>query len=66
MKIFSLFDRRGRVPPQPEGVLLAEDVGWSRDPLSHPTIEHMSQRELADLPFRMTAMPTPLECCRPA
>ena len=24
---------------------------WSRDPLSHPDLERMSQTELADLPF---------------
>lgn len=25
---------------------------WCRDPLSHPAIECMSERELGDLPFR--------------
>lgn len=25
---------------------------WLRDPLSHPVLEGMSQRELGDLPFR--------------
>ncbi len=25
---------------------------WARDPLSHPALETMSQRELGDLPFR--------------
>ena len=25
---------------------------WIRDPLSHPALEVMSERELADLPFR--------------
>jgi hypothetical protein len=25
---------------------------WLRDPLSHPALEAMSERELADLPFR--------------
>lgn len=25
---------------------------WLRDPLSHPVLGAMSQRELADLPFR--------------
>ncbi|MGJ8532319.1 MAG: hypothetical protein ACSHYC_09055 [Alphaproteobacteria bacterium] len=24
---------------------------WSRDPLSHPDLQAMSERELADLPF---------------
>jgi hypothetical protein len=27
------------------------DANWYRDPLSHPDIARMSQRELADLPF---------------
>lgn len=63
MKIFSLLDLHRPVSLRLEDVIPAEDAGWSRDPLSHPAIEHMSQRELADLPFRMTAMPTPLETC---
>ena len=25
---------------------------WLRDPLSHPVLDAMSQRELGDLPFR--------------
>lgn len=25
---------------------------WIRDPLSHPILDAMSERELADLPFR--------------
>lgn len=65
MKIFSLFDLHRRLPLQSEDMLSAEDAGWSRDPLSHPAIEQMSQRELADLPFRTTARPSRLEiCCR--
>lgn len=28
-----------------------DDVNWRRDPLSHPDLRAMSQRELADLPF---------------
>ncbi|MDF0599971.1 hypothetical protein P1J78_04435 [Psychromarinibacter sp. C21-152] len=31
-------------PPDPE-------LQWRRDPLSHPDIQAMSERELADLPF---------------
>lgn len=26
-------------------------VDWSKDPLSHPDLQVMSERELADLPF---------------
>jgi hypothetical protein len=29
----------------------AERAAWLRDPLSHPAIEAMAERELADLPF---------------
>jgi len=30
---------------------LGPDVAWRRDPLSHPALRAMSQRELGDLPF---------------
>jgi hypothetical protein len=29
----------------------APDGAWRRDPLSHPVLRIMSERELADLPF---------------
>lgn len=29
-----------------------EALRWMRDPLSHPALETMDQRELGDLPFR--------------
>lgn len=29
-----------------------EALLWARDPLSHPSLETMSQRQLGDLPFR--------------
>lgn len=31
---------------------LDDKLQWLRDPLSHPALESMSQRELGDLPFR--------------
>ncbi|UCI32476.1 hypothetical protein [Mesorhizobium sp. B4-1-4] len=31
---------------------------WVTDPLSHPVLNAMSQRELADVPFRLTARRT--------
>ncbi|MEP9397026.1 hypothetical protein [Mesorhizobium sp. KR2-14] len=34
-----------RVPPP------HEIVAWTRDPLAHPALGGMSQRELGDLPF---------------
>lgn len=36
----------GGVPDQ------RERLQWLRDPLSHPVLESMSERELGDLPFR--------------
>lgn len=49
MKIFSILAR----PVGPEAKPYSEDerVTWIRDPLSHPELEQMSVRELADLPF---------------
>lgn len=29
----------------------ARQSGWRRDPLSHPALQAMSERDLADLPF---------------
>lgn len=29
----------------------AREAVWRRDPLSHPVLQQMSQRELGDLPF---------------
>ncbi len=62
MKIFSISKLFFEVPGAYAGDNREERTAWLRDPLSHPAIEHMSQRELADLPFRRTATPTALEC----
>ncbi|CAH2407572.1 hypothetical protein [Mesorhizobium ventifaucium] len=34
---------------------------WATDPLSHPVLNTMSERELGDLPFRLTARRTAYE-----
>ncbi|MDX8452113.1 hypothetical protein RFM98_05035 [Mesorhizobium sp. VK9D] len=34
---------------------------WIVDPLSHPVLDTMSQRELGDMPFRLTAGRTAYE-----
>lgn len=49
MKFFSMMTKSLR----PQAKLNSEDerAGWIRDPLSHPELESMSIRELADLPF---------------
>ncbi len=39
-----LHDRTGRAASRAA-------PGWSRDPLSHPALRAMSQRDLGDLPF---------------
>lgn len=38
-----------RICPDPD--CGADCEAWRRDPLSHPAIRAMSQREIADLPF---------------
>ena len=36
-------------------------VNWVTDPLSHPVLDTMSERELGDMPFRLTARRTAYE-----
>lgn len=38
-----------------------EIARWVVDPLSHPTLDAMSERELGDMPFRLTARRTTYE-----
>ncbi|TGQ68516.1 hypothetical protein EN829_016255 [Mesorhizobium sp. M00.F.Ca.ET.186.01.1.1] len=35
-----------------------EALRWLTDPLSHPALNTMSERELGDVPFRLTARRT--------
>ena len=61
MSILShLFHRTG----QPREDALPACLAWLRDPLAHPAIAAMTEREIADLPFRLTACRTPFENCR--
>ncbi len=48
MKIFSILTK-----PLMQARFFSEEerAAWVRDPLSHPELEQMSVRELADLPF---------------
>jgi hypothetical protein len=41
----SFLDPRGGMPEQ------SDTAAWVRDPLAHPALGAMSQRELGDLPF---------------
>jgi hypothetical protein len=36
-------------------------LNWATDPLSHPVLDTMSERELGDMPFRLTARRTAYE-----
>ncbi|TGQ34272.1 hypothetical protein [Mesorhizobium sp. M00.F.Ca.ET.216.01.1.1] len=60
MKILSwlrIFPAGARQDQRSEG----ETVRWVADPLSHPALDVMSERELGDVPFRLTARRTAYE-----
>jgi hypothetical protein len=52
MKILSLLKGFSGAEARPRD---AEIARWVTDPLSHPVLDTMSERELADMPFRLTA-----------
>ncbi|SFP00119.1 hypothetical protein SAMN03159463_03377 [Mesorhizobium sp. NFR06] len=59
MKILSLLNGLSSAEAR-----LRDDVEiarWVADPLSHPVLDTMSERELADMPFRLTAGRTAYE-----
>jgi len=64
MKILSLLKRLSGAEPglRDEG----EIARWVIDPLSHPVLDTMSERELGDMPFRLTARRTAYETAGPA
>lgn len=47
-----------------EAAAKAEAGLWRRDPLAHPVLDAMSQRELGDLPFVLPEPTPPAACCR--
>jgi len=59
MKILSLLKGLAgtEVSPGDDG----EIARWITDPLSHPALDAMSERELGDMPFRLTARRTAYE-----
>ena len=61
MKFFSMISVLGRALSEPGEVPQI----WQRDPLSHPDLQAMSLRELADLPFNRgtRALPGASEEC---
>ena len=62
MKFLSMIRAFGQALTEPDD---DRDI-WRQDPLSHPDLQAMSLRELADLPFNrgMRALPDiSMECC---
>ncbi|CDX42999.1 MULTISPECIES: hypothetical protein [unclassified Mesorhizobium] len=59
MKILSLL--KGFAATEARSRDDGEIARWITDPLSHPVLDTMSERELGDLPFRLTARRTAYE-----
>jgi hypothetical protein len=51
MKIFSIGTRAAGETRRTSCKTSAGEKSWILDPLSHPDVEAMTERELADLPF---------------
>jgi len=65
MKILSLLKALSSAAPAPDRHDGGEIAHWVADPLSHPVLDAMSERELGDMPFRLTAGRTAYEtACR--
>ncbi|OBQ81340.1 MULTISPECIES: hypothetical protein [unclassified Mesorhizobium] len=65
MKIFSLLKGLSGAEPRQAWQEDGEIARWTVDPLSHPVLDAMSERELGDMPFRLTAGRTVYEtACR--
>lgn len=60
VKILSLL-RAFSVSGAGQGPRHDEIANWVTDPLSHPVLDTMSERELGDVPFRLTARRTAYE-----
>ncbi|RWE55503.1 hypothetical protein [Mesorhizobium sp.] len=61
MKILSLFRGFSVAGARQSRSHESETTRWATDPLSHPVLDTMSERELADVPFRLTARRTAYE-----
>ncbi|CDX59300.1 conserved hypothetical protein [Mesorhizobium plurifarium] len=59
MKILSLLKGLSGAEARPRDD--DEIARWVIDPLSHPVLDTMSERELGDMPFRLTARRTAYE-----
>jgi hypothetical protein len=56
MQLFSIRWPRG--DSRPQDLPRTFDPAWIHDPLRHPDIAQMNERELADLPLRAPRGPT--------
>jgi len=54
---FSGRGRRGARRAARSPLAAAREAAWRRDPLAHPVLQQMSQRELGDLPFDPRRVP---------
>ncbi|TPI37024.1 hypothetical protein FJW07_15735 [Mesorhizobium sp. B3-1-9] len=61
MKILSLLKGLSGAEARPRDDDDDEMTRWITDPLSHPVLDTMSERELGDMPFRLTARRTAYE-----
>ncbi|RWM31832.1 hypothetical protein [Mesorhizobium sp.] len=61
MKILSLLRGLSGTAPIKDRYDDGEIARWVVDPLSHPVLDTMSERELGDMPFRLTAGRTAYE-----
>jgi hypothetical protein len=61
MKIISILQALSTATPNDDSERRAL---WLRDPLAHPDLDMMSERELADLPFARGARSSCAESCR--
>jgi hypothetical protein len=61
MKIISILRGLSTIAGTDDRQHGTERADWLRDPLAHPALEAMSERELADLPFARGSRPTPHE-----
>ncbi|UCI06979.1 hypothetical protein [Mesorhizobium sp. B1-1-8] len=61
MKILSLLRELSSTATRQDRRNDGEIARWIVDPLSHPVLDTMSERELGDMPFRLTARCTAYE-----
>jgi hypothetical protein len=61
MKILSLLRVFSVAATRQDRSCESETIRWVIDPLSHPVLDTMSERELGDVPFRLTARRTAYE-----